>query len=185
MDIEKKRAYDRKSRKAFYERHKELCQQRNREYQHTHREHMREWYREYYQRNKDRIQTKNIKWAENNPDKVRAIRDEYYQRTRQHYSDWYKAHRTKRKRILFDILGQHNCIKCGFSDIRALQFDHINGKGGKLNLKLWNHRSLTEKAIGYYIMHPDEARKMFQVLCANCNWIKRSDNNECIVIQSN
>ena len=139
------------------------------------------WHARYYIDNKEKIKAKNIRWHNENIERVKVIRDKYYQRKREYYSQWYKKHRLKRKRTLFDILGQHSCVKCGFSDIRALQFDHINGKGGQTNLRLWNHRTLTEKAIGYYIMHPDEARKMFQVLCANCNWIKRTENGECVL----
>lgn len=34
----------------------------------------------------------------------------------------------------------------------------------------------------YYVNHRDEARAKLQILCANCNWIKRAENKELPVI---
>jgi len=76
---------------------------------------------------------------------------------------------------LRQILGQPVCINCGFGDSRALQFDHINGNGNKDRKRF--AKGGTNKLM-YYILHPDEAREKLQVLCANCNWIKRVTNDE-------
>ena len=61
------------------------------------------------------------------------------------------------------------CIICGFDDWRALQLDHIKGGGykGKAN-QLVYREILDAKVI------PND----YQLLCANCNWIKRYENNE-------
>lgn len=67
------------------------------------------------------------------------------------------------------------CKRCGFSDYRALQIDHVNEEG---------HREV--KAIGNYAIYKrltvrienGEDIKDYQLLCANCNWIKRFENNE-------
>jgi len=64
------------------------------------------------------------------------------------------------------------CKKCGFSDWRALQVDHING-GGHLENKLGGH---SRRALLNRIR---KSPKKYQILCANCNWIKRYENNEC------
>ena len=66
------------------------------------------------------------------------------------------------------------CIKCGFRDMRVLQFDHINGTGAKNKKKFKGQK--TEMLYLYY--HPLEAKKTIQVLCANCNWIKRYEKLE-------
>lgn len=58
------------------------------------------------------------------------------------------------------------CVKCGFDDPRALQIDHINGGGGQAN----KYMSLPWQLV----VSPEK----FQILCANCNWIKRYENNE-------
>lgn len=71
-----------------------------------------------------------------------------------------------------NILGG-KCKSCGFDDMRALQIDHILGNGNK---------DRENKMVGYKlyleIINNLNSRKKYQVLCANCNWIKRHDNKE-------
>jgi hypothetical protein len=65
------------------------------------------------------------------------------------------------------------CFRCGYSDIRALQLDHVSGGGKK------EFRELGKvQRYYYYSKHPEEARVRLQVLCANCNWIKKAENAE-------
>jgi len=66
------------------------------------------------------------------------------------------------------------CVRCGFSDHRALQFDHINGDGYADKTK--DGRRLSGIALLKKIL-ADKAGK-YQLLCANCNWIKRWENEE-------
>jgi hypothetical protein len=87
-----------------------------------------------------------------------------------YFNEWFQRTRNK----LFVILGEQ-CIRCGFSDKRALQFDHINGDGAK-ERKLKSAK--TYVIYKYYILHPEEAKERLQVLCANCNSIKRIENKE-------
>ena len=68
----------------------------------------------------------------------------------------------------FVLLG-NQCKRCGFSDARALQLDHIDGGGRK------KRKGIGPTKFYHYVLdHPDE----FQVLCANCNTIKRIENEE-------
>ena len=74
---------------------------------------------------------------------------------------------------ILDRLGR-KCSRCGFSDTRALQIDHIDGGGNK-----------GEKAsggLGYYRLVLDELdagiKNKYQILCANCNSIKKIENKE-------
>lgn len=64
------------------------------------------------------------------------------------------------------------CQKCGFSDSRALQFDHVDGGGSK---QLKHISSMTHCSNILRGAYPDG---MLQLLCANCNWIKKYENNE-------
>lgn len=64
-----------------------------------------------------------------------------------------------------------SCRRCGFNDLRALQIDHVHGGGT---------RETKAKGAGsrlYYRVLRDTVGK-YQLLCANCNWIKRAENNE-------
>ena len=60
------------------------------------------------------------------------------------------------------------CIRCGFSDWRALQVDHVNGGG--------SHESTNSYEFLSRVLQ--EGAKEFQLLCANCNSIKRIENGE-------
>lgn len=79
----------------------------------------------------------------------------------------------KRRGVIYDLLG-HLCNRCGFTDKRALQIDHIYGFGKKSMRRCSN-------SMQYYL----EVQKSvinnegkYQILCANCNWIKRHENKE-------
>jgi hypothetical protein len=93
------------------------------------------------------------------------------------YKNEYNAQRISQRQMyrntLFDILGGAKCIKCGFTDKRALQLDHKQGDGTrKMHMEeLKDHHRYLK-----YIDNPELARKTFQVLCANCNSIKRYEH---------
>lgn len=82
----------------------------------------------------------------------------------------------KRLRVIRILGGK--CVRCGFLDHRALQIDHINGDG-------CNERG--NRGASYIVMaiialfrqnKLDEIKRLYQLLCANCNWIKRYENGE-------
>ena len=61
------------------------------------------------------------------------------------------------------------CVRCGFSDSRALVIDHINGDGNKHRIH-GSHGPVNDIFKG--IIEP------YQLLCANCNSIKRVEFGE-------
>lgn len=68
------------------------------------------------------------------------------------------------------LLGS-KCAKCGFSDTRALQIDHVYNNGSKER----NAMGQRGMYIKMYIEIKSGNTYNYQVLCANCNWIKRYD----------
>ncbi len=133
-------------------------------------------------------------WRKKNPDKIRRYNREKYLRDknfnperllrkRVKAKEWYQKNKTKHreyqkqwsrnklgaiKEKIFDKLG-HTC-KCGFSDKRALCIDHKGGGG---------HQELRSLSVFKYykkVLRDTEGR--YQILCHNCNWIKRHENNE-------
>ena len=83
--------------------------------------------------------------------------------------DYNKEHIRKLRSTTIESMGGQ-CVKCGFTDKRALQFDHINGRG----LKEGRDRRIAREVLRSFLNN----EKKFQLLCANCNWIKRFENNE-------
>lgn len=84
------------------------------------------------------------------------------------HKEGYRERDDRPRQKMFDILGR-KCVKCGFDNPKALQFDHINGGGKKEILRFGGSRGMWRE---YLKLSPDEIRKKLQVLCANCNWIK-------------
>lgn len=98
-----------------------------------------------------------LKYKKNHPDRHRKSTREYQRRTRI---------------AAIDILGG-KCIHCGFNDKRALQIDHING-GGRQELLKCSGTQYYKNVIKSFLNKENK----YQLLCANCNWIKRVENNE-------
>ena|SRR3990167_6231176 len=122
-----------------------------------------QYFREYNKnrRNLDSQRQQNRNWikkSKNNPKWVKKRTNYVY--------EYYKQ---KRKDAL-KVLGSC-CVKCGFDDWRALQIDHINGGGTKA----------PKTGAGYLknvIKSYENGENKYQLLCANCNFIKRYTNNE-------
>ena len=67
----------------------------------------------------------------------------------------------------------NKCCRCGFDDSRALQIDHIYGGGAK-ELREFNSTYRYYK----YLLSLTLPNESYQLLCANCNWIKKFERNE-------
>jgi hypothetical protein len=80
-----------------------------------------------------------------------------------------RVYRKSHRQAAINKLGGR-CAKCGIQDLRTLQIDHIDGGGTQERIS--NSRS-AENAI----VRDDDQNK-YQLLCANCNWIKRHENKE-------
>lgn len=114
-----------------------------------------EYYRRYREANRERINADHRRWYARNKDKA-------YANSRKHILRLYANIRKRYGSV---------CVKCGFSDVRALQIDHIKGGGTR-------HRKTFKNDYNYYRYVRDAPDGVFQMLCANCNAIKRYENGE-------
>lgn len=113
------------------------------------------------------------KWRENNP--------ELYKATLRNTSR--KRREKLRTEILF-LLGDkcsnpYNLNHGDFlADSRCLQIDHIN-RDAKRREK-WHGQALggSEMYLKSVLASIKTGKKEYQLLCANCNWIKRHENKE-------
>ena len=60
------------------------------------------------------------------------------------------------------------CVRCDYTDLRALQIDHVNGNGAAMRRKVTNR-------VMYKAILAGKPHTEYQILCANCNWIKRHE----------
>jgi hypothetical protein len=104
-------------------------------------------------------------------------RDEQYEYTKRDISIRHDYHKKYRQSYKVDVLthygdGKLACVKCGFSDIRALSIDHINGGGNK------HKKENGIKSNIYVWLKKNGYPKGFQTLCMSCQWEKRENNKE-------
>jgi len=94
--------------------------------------------------------------------------------------DWTKAGYVKLKEAVFKKYGSRcSNNKCfwvnsdkttGCTDTRCLQIDHIFGGGVK------EHRKINGFQFWFKVLK--DQKGLYQLLCANCNWIKRHTKRE-------
>ncbi len=72
--------------------------------------------------------------------------------------------------------GECACVRCGFSDLRALCLDHIRNNGSSDR----KNRTTGSIGIGLYSRLQKEGlpRGEYQTLCANCNTVKQQEHLE-------
>jgi len=89
-----------------------------------------------------------------------------------------KSQKIRKIKLKFEIISHYSnnkmeCMKCGFKDMRALSIDHIHGGGRK-------HRKQLGIISNFYEwLKKNNYPEGYQVLCMNCQFIKRLENKEC------
>lgn len=106
-------------------------------------------------------------------DKIKArqrAREVYAQTPLEIKLRWREANAERRRQRRLKLVAAFGgkCIRCGFKDSRALQFDHKNSDG-QIDRHLERHALWKEI---------EQKPERFQLLCANCNTIKRFECNE-------
>ena len=79
-----------------------------------------------------------------------------------------KWERKKRQEVIKHLGSK--CVRCSFNDWRALQIDHIEANG-KSDTRIMGSGA-------YHLRVLKDKTGKYQLLCANCNWIKRYENSE-------
>ena len=118
--------------------------------------------------------TERAKSRPNFVERQRAYWRKYYKKNRMEESKRQREKAIKLRKEAQNKLGGR-CIKCGYSDWRALCADHINGGGYKERKEISGHgiwRKIRDGPI-------EEIKKEYQLLCSNCNMIKKIENKEC------
>lgn len=118
--------------------------------------------------NPERTEASRQRWREKNP----------HYKPPYKYEAYYGRHESIRAEVIYVLGGRCVGPKCkwlnedgtiGCADSSILQIDHVNGGGGK-----------ERKKLPYYKLYKKllENQDGYQLLCANCNWRKRTDRAE-------
>lgn len=147
------------------------------------------WHREHYKQNHVEILLKGKISRSNDPTYKERMRvyakrrrarlkehPEVYskikERFRQRHPLISRVYRARLKRLVLSRYSPElKCQTCGHSDIRALSIDHINGGGTK-------HRASLGVRNIYGWLKKNSYPEGFQVLCMNCQFVKRMEKGE-------
>jgi len=151
----------------------------------SHRSHIRKQDRARYLRN--RADPKRIgaihakgkrssgRYRHRHPERIVALRRDYYRRNRSRIRERVTQWLVKLKReVLAHYSPSMRCQRCGFKDIRALSIDHVNGSGSR-------HMRAIHRRNGaglYFWLKKNHFPPGFQVLCMNCQFVKRAERRE-------
>lgn len=158
---------NRKQRQYRIDNHEQLLKY-ERKYRKKHPEVQRRADKKYYWNHRQiRLNNKKL-WTINHPEKARQSRHKQWEK------EYDKRVHTEYRVAVIEFLGG-KCCMCGYKkDVRGLQLDHING-GGRYIMKM---KGGSLKMYKFYHDNPRIAIRDLQVLCACCNQIKKSENNE-------
>ena len=130
---------------------------RRRRYYLAHCEELKRYARQYRLKNHDRIQSIDHRHYMDNRDRSLAY------------------HKTHRAAIKCEVMRHYSpsltCQRCGIADLRVLSVDHIDGGGNA-------HKKREGTTNIYYWLKRHGFPPGFQILCMNCQWIKKVENHE-------
>ena len=152
-DLEKRRQYS----KSYRESHKEKLAADRKQYNLLHKEEIARAKAEHYKLHRDEILARRRLYRQTNRALIR------------------ERSKAEHHKLKLEVLAQYGngkiaCVRCGFSDPRALSIDHVNGGGTAHRRRLGSHTYLWLRQNRY----PDG----FQTLCLNCQFIKKIESNE-------
>lgn len=152
----REKEYHRKYSREWRKKNPEKAREASRRNYQKHKEERRKRDKERYCKNRERILRKNKEWRER-----------------------HRGRELKRKRELkiqiITLLGG-KCVHCGFSDIRALQIDHVYDNGSQERKKFRSYSSYYKNILKKI----KSGSKDYQCLCANCNVIKEWERRRSV-----
>jgi len=156
---------------VYYPQNKEKFSQWARGYRSRHPEIVKKQRHAHYLKNKEKIAARVTKYRHDNPEKVK----EWARKLRLKNLDKYRAKSIATHAALkIDVFSHYapdlKCVKCGFSDLRALSIDHIYGNGAK-------HRKQIGSVI-YRWLKKNNYPPGYRVLCMNCQFIEKFLNRK-------
>lgn len=129
-------------------------------------------WQEWKERNPEKASSAYKKWYEANKDKARQQKRESMKRLRAANPAKFNAQscaaKARERAALYEMYG-HTCVRCGFDDKRALTLDHIKNNGSTERAEL-GERGVYRRAKSAHL--PEE----YQILCMNCQFIKRAES---------
>lgn len=127
-------------------------------------EKQRVYRREYKARDRERWREYNRAYYAANKERHLELKREQREREGATVREREKEERDRRRTRLLELLGGR-CVRCGYSDGRALCIDHVRGDGAEERRSLKSRDAVYRKVLR-------TGGEGYQLLCCNCNAIK-------------
>lgn len=150
----------------YYQAHKEHKREQQRRHYWEHREEKLAQVHKYREKNREKLSRKFQKYRQEHLPLYCEYSKQYYERNREYILGNIQQ---RRLRVLkFYGNGQLACVKCGFSDARALSIDHIHNDGAEHRKEL----GIKGGSLFYKWLIKNDFPTGYQTLCLNCQKIK-------------
>jgi hypothetical protein len=124
----------------------------------------KEYWQKYYLNHKEKYNAYNKQWRKDH-------KEQYKIQTKNHVRELrLKAIELLGNKCVNPYNIDHNGFEHDPDYIKCLQIDHIHGKGNQEFDKLHGSKGIYRRVIKH--------KEDYQLLCANCNWLKRWKNKE-------
>ena len=149
-------------------------QEYQKEYRKKNAEKIKNNAREHHKKNAEKANAAKRSWWAANREAANATARVWKAANREKVEEYNKRYCAKTRQLRQDIFRRlgDKCIRCGFSDHRALQIDHVKNNGAQ------HRREYPAEPTRYKNIWENIDSGEYQLLCANCNWIKRYEWHE-------
>jgi serine/threonine protein phosphatase PrpC len=182
----------------YYNTHKQECNQRNKNWKIDNEDRNKIYMKQYRITNLGKLKEDDKNYKDSHKIEIEEYKNNHkaemaeYQRKRRMVKSVELAAQEKAiiLRIKREVLthygnGKCVCVKCGFSDIRSLSIDHINGNGNKHRAEVVRTTAKEKGTVNggggirfYRWLIKNNLPEGYQTLCMNCQFIKRDENCE-------
>lgn len=94
----------------------------------------------------------------------RTYQKNHYKKNVSQYTESNKKHRNSRRKVFYEWMKSKSCVDCGNSDIRVLEFDHINREDKSFNIST----KVSELSFETLMKEIEKC----EIVCANCHKIR-------------
>lgn len=152
-----------------------------RQYQIKNRDRLNAEDREKYYKNREYHLQYAKQYRKNNRELLTEKQRIYYKLNKERISEYERIRHRKKgqdmKLKVFQLLG-NKCARCGLTDERVFQLDHVNGDGAHYRENRHRRRAYI---IYESILSGEERLIDHQILCANCHMIKTLEEREYVI----
>ena len=175
-----KRVSKRQRDRDYYQKHKEKIKLNVQEWYKSNLDRKKHYDAIYYQNNKQWKDRQNNEYALSHPEDIlKTKRRSYVKLNRESINKRRRSLVLEYRKQIIERLGGYVCQRCKYNqDKRAIELDHVNNDGYKER----KNRTGSYMFYLYYYSNPDIAQTRLQILCANCNRIKKYERLEKRII---